>query len=37
LAKYESVRLQDISAFASSRLKEDNRATLLFLPRNGDQ
>jgi zinc protease len=37
LATYESVRLQDISAFASSRLKEDNRATLLFLPRNGDQ
>jgi predicted Zn-dependent peptidase len=35
LQKYESVHLRDISAFASSRLKEDNRATLLFLPRNG--
>jgi predicted Zn-dependent peptidase len=37
LGKYESVRLKDVSDFASSRLKEDNRATLLFLPRNGTE
>ena len=34
--RYRSVTAQEVNAFARSRLGQDNRASLLYLPRDGD-
>jgi zinc protease len=36
VARYRSVKVEDVNAFARERLGADNRASLLYVPRDGD-
>jgi hypothetical protein len=36
VARYQAVTAEQVSAFARERLGPDNRAALLFVPREGD-
>jgi zinc protease len=36
VARYRSVKVEDVNAFARARLGADNRASLLYVPREGD-
>ena len=36
VARYRSVKVEDVNAFARARLGADNRASLLYVPRDGD-